>query len=271
MKLFNKVPVVIALSVAMLSIVALSGCGKNEADMKYLKDIEANDYIDLGEYKGITIDVDKVSVDDAEVEDYVQYYLDSYEASELTDELVKQIATDTGATYQTVDEFRTGLKQELIDSYQQEQDSNIEEQLENKILEASTYKGAPFGLIERLIQSLIDSVNTTADDYGVEPSIVASYYYGVTDENYEEGLKNYVYETLAPNYIMMGAIAQKEGIEVDDKTLDEEIQKMLDDYGVTLSIDEYKESLGDLESYREYVIITKVVEFLKANATINEN
>lgn len=368
MKKCNKAVAATAVSVLMLSMVALSGCSKNEADIKYLKDFNANDYVELGEYKGLTVDVDKVSVDDAEVEDYVQYYLEAnaiaqevtgrdiaqkgdvanidYEGKkdgvafdggtaqdydltlglgtfipgfedgvvgmkvgeskdidltfpesyaseelagadvtftvklnsikemktpELNDELVKKIAADTGATYQTVDEFRAAIKQELIDGYQQDQDTNIENQLEEKIFATSTFKEAPSGLVERLTQSLLDSIEEASSAYGVEPSVVASYYYGISDENYEEGIKNYAKETLVPNYIMMCAIAQKEGIEVDDKTLDEEMQKTIDSYGLETTIDEYKEMIGDVESFREYVVIDKTVEFLKENAIINEN
>lgn len=358
----------VSVLVAAMMIATLAGCSKKEEDMKYLTDFNANDYIDLGEYKGLTVNVDKVVVEDAEVEDYVQYYLETnaqnvdvtgrdvakdgdianidYEgkkdgvafdggtsegydltlgsgtfipgfeegvvgmkvgetkdieltfpedygneelagaavvftvklnglkeskAPELNDEFVKKLAADTGATYTNVAEFRDSLRKELEDTYQTELDADIEQQLEDQLKASSTYKGAPSGLVDRLTSTLIDSIKETAEGYGVEPGLVASYYYGITDENYEEGLKNYVNEELAPQYIMMAAVAQKEGITISEEELNEEIQKMLDGYGATYTIDEYKEMIGDIESYREYVMISKVVDLMKENAIINEN
>lgn len=360
------------LSVAALLIafgaIALFGCAKKEEDMVYLKDFDATKYVELGEYKGLSIDVDKVEVTDAEVEDYAQYYLSSNskkiditdrdeakngdianidyvgkkdgvafdggsaegfdltlgsatfipgfeegvvgmkvgetkdidltfpeaygneelagqavvftvtlnglkenQIPELNDEFVKQLAASIGASYQTVDEFKVALREELETGYKTEQDAKIEEQLETKLKEQSTFKEAPSGMVDRLLKTLLETVSSAATDYGVEPGMIASYYYGVESDNYEENLRNYVKETLAPQYLMIGAVAKKEGIKITDEMVDEEIQKLLDAYGATYTIDEYKEKLGDLEAFREYILVNKVVEVMRENAVINEN
>ena len=190
---------------------------------------------------------------------------------ELNDEFVKQLASNTGAAYTNVEEFKASLRKDLEDGYQSEQDAEIEQQLEDQIESSSTYKGAPSGLTDRLTSTMVESIEQTAASYGVDASMIANYYYGITDENYEEGLKKYVDETLAPQYVLMAAIAEKEGITVSDEDLDNEIQKMITESGLSYTVEEYKEMIGDVESYREYVLISKVVDLMKENAIINEN
>ena len=67
----------------MLLAGMLSACGK---DKSYLSGIKASDYVTLGEYKGIEVVAPEPSVDEAEVDYYIEYFL-SWGASvtEVTD------------------------------------------------------------------------------------------------------------------------------------------------------------------------------------------
>ena len=139
-----------------------------------------------------------------------------------------------------------------------------------QVIANATIKGAPSGFTDRLLSTLMGEITETATNAGVEPGMVASYYYGVSQDNYEEELKTFVNDNLIPNYMVFGAIAQKEGIEVSDADIDADITEMLASNNSDMTVEEYKEQIGDVESYREYLTIMKTIEFLKDNAVITE-
>ena len=136
--------------------------------------------------------------------------------------------------------------------------------------DCSQIEKIPSGFQDRIYTKLKESIAEMAASYGVEEAVIASYYYGIDSNNYEEGLKSYVNDTLCKQYLLLGAVAEKEGIKVSDADVDADLTKTLEESGSTMTLDEYKEMLGDTESYKEYLIISKAVEVLKENATINE-
>ena len=64
----------------------------------------------------------------------------------------------------------------------------------------------------------------------------------------------------------MQAIADKEGIQITDEDVDQEIQRRVEAYGYA-SADEYKKST-DVEALKEYLLANKVMDFLIENANI---
>ena len=65
----------------------LTGCSK---DATYVSEIDAADYVTLGEYKGIEVSLEEASVDEAEVDSYIQYLLSmNAETVEVTDRAVE--------------------------------------------------------------------------------------------------------------------------------------------------------------------------------------
>ncbi len=77
----------------IVAVTALAGCSKagNNADASYLKDMDLSKYVTLGEYKGVTVEVESPKVEDTEVDSYLQYVSSSMEASvEVTDRAVQE-------------------------------------------------------------------------------------------------------------------------------------------------------------------------------------
>lgn len=64
---------------------------------------------------------------------------------------------------------------------------------------------------------------------------------------------------------MIGAIADAEGIAVTDEEMDQILEEEAANFGY--EIEEYKEEL-DVEAYREYLLVQKVVGFLADNAVV---
>ncbi len=78
---------------AIVTVTTLAGCSKanNSADAAYLKDMDLSKYVTLGEYKGVTVEVESPEVADTEVDSYLQYVASSMEASvEVTDRPVQE-------------------------------------------------------------------------------------------------------------------------------------------------------------------------------------
>lgn len=181
---------------------------------------------------------------------------------ELTEEFVKSVSEE----FTSVDQFKEKLKADLQADYDDEYDQEVLAEIQQAIQNGSTFNGAPKAFADRLYSTLVDSLKEQADQYGMDAGTVAYYYYGVDAENYEEGLRTYVNDTLVPQYIMLGAIANKENITVSDKDVDEDIENMLKANGATYTVDEYKAMIGDVTAYKEYLQINRVLEFLADNA-----
>ena len=187
---------------------------------------------------------------------------------ELTDEYVQSL--DNGLA--TVEEYKADIRKTMEESYASSRESEIEQAITDKLLAEATINGAPSGFVSRLTDTVINEITETANNAGVEPGLVAAYYYGVSEDNYVEGLKTFVNDNLLPNYLVFGAVAKAEGIKVTDEDIDKDIQKMIDENAATITVEEYKKDFteDDLESYREYLLITRAMEMLKGSVTVTE-
>ncbi|WP_026526131.1 trigger factor [Butyrivibrio sp. VCD2006] len=362
---------------AVIAAGALTGCGKaaKNADVAYLKDMNLSDYVTLGDYKGVSVEVASPEVTDEEVEQYMQYISSSMKATvDVTDRAVQEGDTcnidysgkrvDTGEVFEGgtaegydltigshsfIDGFEDGLigaeigetrdlnltfpenytaelagvdviftvkvnsikvKPDLDDAYAaslgienvatlddlknyikdrllEEKQTDYQNEVNNKILEAVTanckFNEPPAASLDRF-KGL----------YTEQADLVASYYsanYGTsytTDQvlsmlmsqegftgEQEEYLANKSVE-LANQFIMLGAIAQAEGIEVTDDELNEKLNTDMANANATAeegksvaSLDEYKKTV-DVENVKENLLTNKVIEFLADNANVTE-
>lgn len=185
---------------------------------------------------------------------------------ELTDEFVASM----GQEYTTVEGLKDALYNDLLAESQAYIDEDIDNQIQAKLEEICKVNGAPSGFTNRIYNTLIEGLEESAAQYGVDAGTLATYYYGVNTENYAEELKSFVNDSIVHQYIILGAIAEKENLKVTDAEMNDEIKSMLAESGSTYSVDEYKEMIGDTESYREYLVVEKVMSFLRENAVVNE-
>ena len=188
-----------------------------------------------------------------------------YVEPELTDDFVKTLDMGVNTVAELKAQIREELEAEAAAQYDQYVGSAIEEQLEA----ICTFSPMPTAYVDRMVKILVDEIQQSAESYGMEPAVIAQYFFGIDSENYAEGVKEYC-EGIAKMYVMFGAIAEENNITVTDEEIDAALKEELDSYGNPYSIEEYKSILGDMESYREYVLLNKVMDFLKENITINE-
>lgn len=186
---------------------------------------------------------------------------------ELTDELVKQISS----TSTTVDEFKKEISNMISEDKANDQDEQILGAIQQKLMDDSKIiKDIPEDYAKKLFDSTMNDLQSLASSYGMEVAQVASQYYGVSVDNYEEEILKELKENVAPQYVILFAIAEKENLIVPESDIDSEVQKMIDENQTGETVEAFKQRIGDLEVFREYLIIEKVFDFLKENAVINE-
>ncbi len=188
---------------------------------------------------------------------------------ELTDEFVASTGYGGATTVKELEDYvRNDLQTDAQSAYENELYVKLQETVQNN---TTFKKDAPEPFINRLTDSMLASINDTASMYGMDAGTIALYQYGFNPETYEEEVKNYCKDTYSKQLLMVSAIAKKEGIEVTDADIETSIRETLDSYGSDMSVDEYKELIGDVEQYREYLLVEKVMDLLVENADIHEN
>lgn len=104
-----------------------------------------------------------------------------------------------------------------------------------------------------------------ANAYGMDVNLLVQYMYGVTDAEtfIQEYSKSATMQMLATQ-----AVANKEGMNISD----EELDSMLQEYATAGGYETVEEYCGDTdkESFREYFLYDKVLNFLVENASITE-
>ena len=68
-------------------------------------------------------------------------------------------------------------------------------------------------------------------------------------------------------YIMLAAIAEKEGLTLTEEELEEAMATEAAYYGYEDDVESYKAAI-DVEAYREYMIYQKAGEFISENAVL---
>ena len=79
----------------------------------------------------------------------------------------------------------------------------------------------------------------------------------------EERAKRY-----ARQYIMLQAIADKEGLSVTDEDVEKEIEELTAENGGDMSVEEIKAEM-DMRRYKEYMMSQKVMAMLRENAVVS--
>ncbi len=195
--------------------------------------------------------------------------------TEVTDEWVKSLGIDGVST---VDEFKANIRTQLEEENQSAYDENIRNTAVEMVTDASTVSDIPEELYNRYFVMIYKSLESYTQQ--------VYYMYGVTvsPEEYVQtvmqnnGLTGTVDDYLSDvanqqttRCMVLQAIANKEGIEISEETVDKYIQEDYDTYFKQQydSIDAYKATL-DTEDYREQIMAEQVADFLVENATVKE-
>ena len=195
--------------------------------------------------------------------------------TEPSDEWVKGLGLED---VENMDQFRAHLRAEL----EADADTQYNEDLKNAAVEMvadnATVDEIPEKLYNRYYIQMVDSlksyVQQIAYTYGVQVS-ETEYVQTVMQNNGLTGTPEDYLNDLAnqqtKRIMVLQAVANKEGIEVSQETIDKYIQEDYDNYFKSSygTIDEFKATF-DTEDYREQIMAEQVADFLVENANIAE-
>lgn len=185
------------------------------------------------------------------------------EIPELTDEYVQSLGLDECTT---VAEYRDYIYDIVLQEQQDYYETQKADLAYEAVVAECEFEEAPESMVDRMNATLTGNLTNYADMYGVDLSTYVQVIYGATPDNYEEVLRQQS-ATMAQHYLMMQAIADREGLQISDEELEEELEKEAMAYGYATA-DEYREMI-DVEAFREYLMTQKVLEFIGENAVVS--
>lgn len=182
-------------------------------------------------------------------------------AAELTDDWVK-----ANTDYQTVDEYRAGVKAELEQYEKDNADLALYADAWDQVVEDSEIKDVPEEDLNKeeaeyknLNEKYLAEAGTTLEDF-LEAQ-------GMDNEDYEEECLTYALEKVEQNLIVQG-IMDAEGLSLDDDVCEELKSLLLQNYGYE-SMDDLIDYYGE-DEVNESLALLRVERYIVEQATVNE-
>ncbi|MCI9493155.1 MAG: trigger factor [Lachnospiraceae bacterium] len=169
--------------------------------------------------------------------------------------------------YNTVDEFKKGVREQLEASNETTKKQETEAAVMLKLKEACKVKGLPEGLLDQKIEEYMGRFNTNLENYGMKLEDYLSTS-GMTEEEFNVQAKELVTDSLE-GQLIIESIAKKENITIDEKEFEEYKKKVVEDYGYG-SEEALLEQHGE-EYVRNVFLNEKVMGMLVENAKITYN
>ena len=178
------------------------------------------------------------------------------------------ITDEFGNTVSTVDEFRTYVRNYLIESNESQFTQRLEEAIRNTLAEKSKFKkDVPQAMVERINATMVQEITVYAmQNYGIDLKTYMQLAYMSTEESYLDDIRNLAEENVRKN-IIIKAVADKENLSLSDEDFQAELEKVISSssVGYTSVAELPKESV---EAYRESLDKRKVMDFLKSKTTV---
>lgn len=172
---------------------------------------------------------------------------------ELTDEYCQEY-TD----YDTVDEYRAGIKAELESYYDEENSSTAGSDALSQVIDNSEFSGYPQELYDQCKAEYDASNEAMAEMFGLEVEDIMG-----TDDDIKAAVEEMVYTEM-----VVSEIAEKEKITVSEDEYTEYVNSIYEDYGYD-SVEDYKADYTEDETMSS-ILYDKVTAFLLENASITE-
>lgn len=187
---------------------------------------------------------------------------------ELTDDFVKEYSS---GELTSVEEFRKKAHDTLVEQAQDTYNTNVEADLTDAAMEKCKFlQDMPKELIDGYLNLQLNSLEKSAKAQNVKLEDAVSGIYGITLDEFKDNLRENIQE-MVKQYVMLQAIANKEGLTVDQEVVDHYTEELLKTSGFS-DIETYKEVSGvNDEVINEYAMAKTVLAFLKENAEISES
>ncbi|WP_432355806.1 trigger factor [Sporosarcina sp. A2] len=183
------------------------------------------------------------------------------EVPELNDELAKEMDEEVS----TVDELRTKMKENL----ETEKKSASETALRDDLVEAAA-KNAKFEVPEEMVES---ETNRMVDEFGQRlqtQGMNLDLYYQFSGQD-EASLRKQMHDDAVSRVrvsLTLEAIGKEENVEVTEEEINEELNKMSEQFNMDL--EQIKTALGGTDMLENDLRFNKTVQLLVDNAKISE-
>lgn len=169
--------------------------------------------------------------------------------------------------YDSVSAYKEGTKKILAE----EKKNSAGYTAFQKIMEGVTVKNVPQSMTDKWTKIITSDMEAQAKQYGMDVDTMASYYGMEKDAYIKQSTDNQIKQVLVVQYIM-----QKEGIEVTEQDIKDDIKKACEQAGqeeaaYRKSFDEYYNKAQTLEEFIKFNLqAQKLLELLKENVKIKE-
>ena len=182
-----------------------------------------------------------------------------YIAPEISDEAVLAMANEN---FSNVDELNQYVYDQLLTQAQSDYDIRLENAVIEALLKNTTFIKVPEALINKYTQNILHNMTTAAASYGYDVDSYTNMLYGMDSVMISAQFG----EDSAKQGLAFQAIANAENLTVTDEEMDEQLQKYVEDYGLS----SVEELLGDTdkEDYRDFFMFDKVIDYLIENAVV---
>ncbi len=241
--------------------IVLTGCSKEEGP-------DPDEYIRLGQYKGLKVERSSYEVTEEEIKDELDMLANAYadqdgNVPELSDEFIKEIS---GGGYKDMDSYKAALEEQMKSEYEQFYELQYYEDLWNLAVEnAEVIKDFPADYLQKKTERSLISARKYAQSLDMSFEDFVDQKMGLTVEEFNREAIDYA-KVAAKESMVLAAIAKAENITVTD----EDIEKAIDEYvsqGAFESEEAFrKEGPERLEELKEYILTSKVQDFLAENA-----
>ena len=190
-------------------------------------------------------------------------YISESEEPEYDDVLVASL-TD----YSTVDEYESATWDDLVERYAESDESANKAAVIQKVYDGCNVTEYPEKEVQDRVEKTVSSITEQAEANGIDVDTYLSQY-GYTLDTFKSTLKESVEEYIREKMIIV-AIADKEGLTITDEEAEEEVQKLMEQAGVT-----DKETLSSMYGYEDddyyyEALFVKVTDLIWENAVAVE-
>ena len=192
--------------------------------------------------------------------DVVVTFPEEYHAEELAGKEAT-FANELDSDAENVDEYKENLRKRLSEQKATEAENTEKEEAINKATENASID-IPEAMINTELDRMIQEFGQRIQQQGLD---LQTYYQisGQNEEQLRDQMKDDAEQRVKTN-LTLTAIADEENIEVSDEDIDKELEKMSEQFNI--SVEDIKSTLGNTDIVKNDVRIQKVIDLLRDNA-----
>lgn len=185
-----------------------------------------------------------------------------YIGAPMTDE---NVASVTAGQYADVASFKESVKEQMMEAAKYEIETQMQNEIIQKLVLESTFEKLPEWLVEEnrlAVEEGIQNIVQAQSPDEIETIDADAYCQQIYGQSIQE-----VAEQSVKQKFVLQAIADEEGLNVDDEELNASLEKMAEEF----NLGSVEELVGDrdIEEYREYFMLEKVLDYLTELAIEN--